>query len=77
MTSTPPNGPTIAETSDAATDSDEGRPLPFILRVAAEWIDIDDDSRLYEAVFFKQRMKLTGNVHATSAGEDVCFNDLG
>jgi hypothetical protein len=56
----------------------DNRPLPFVLRVAAEWMDIEEaidvDDR---ALFFRDRASLTGEVLATSGGADVEFSDIG
>ena len=53
------------------------RPLPFVVQVAAKWLDVSDDSHFYEALFFKERIKLTGNVYTTLGGQDIHFSDLG
>jgi hypothetical protein len=56
---------------------DDQRPLPFVVRVGANWIDKNDHSHFYEAVFYRERTRLTGDLSATSHGKDVQFSDIG
>jgi hypothetical protein len=56
----------------------DDRPLPFVLRVAAEWVNVQDAARLHDdALFFRRRTRLTGTLWTTSDGNDVEFSDIG
>ena len=56
----------------------DDRPLPFVLRVAAEWFDMENAPGPQDnALFFRARAALTGDVSVTSLGRDVQFSDLG
>ncbi len=56
----------------------EDRPLPFVLRVAAEWTDIKDLPGPSDgALFFRDRVSLTGDLSTTGDGLDVQFSDIG
>lgn len=51
------------------------RPLPFVVRVAAEWVEpseLDDAALLY-----RERTPLTGNLDVTARGGDVQVSDIG
>jgi hypothetical protein len=62
--------PTPAEADD--------RPVPFVLRVAADWVPVEDASGAHhEALFFRDRVPLTGTLSVTSDGRDVQFSDVG
>ncbi|ODU03424.1 MAG: hypothetical protein ABS81_14115 [Pseudonocardia sp. SCN 72-86] len=56
----------------------DGRDVPFVMRVAAEWIefsaadDVDDG-----AVVFRDRAVLTGALAVTREGHDVEVSDIG
>jgi hypothetical protein len=60
--------PTPAEADD--------RPVPFVLRVAADWVPVEDVSGA-QALFFRDRVPLTGTLSVTSDGRDVQFSDVG
>lgn len=56
------------------------RPVPFTLRVAVVWRDIDDavSSGSGDGVlFYRDRAVLTGDLESTSDGADVTVSDLG
>lgn len=54
------------------------RPLPFVLRVAAEWSAFKEHPDAGDGViFFQRRMALTGDLALTKKGADVQFSDLG
>lgn len=73
----PPTARNTTATDPAATDSG-ARPLPFVLRVAAEWMSIDDAPRDDDGQYlYRLRALLTGDVTLTSAGGDVSFTDVG
>ncbi|MBA3450535.1 MAG: hypothetical protein H0T18_04915 [Chloroflexia bacterium] len=56
----------------------EERPLPFVLRVAAEWTNIEDLPGPNDGVlFFRKRISLTGDLSSTEDGLDVQFSDIG
>jgi hypothetical protein len=56
----------------------DGRPLPFVLRVAAEWVDFDDITELDDGSgYFLRRGRLTGNLVVTTGGLDIEFSDIG
>jgi hypothetical protein len=62
----------------APEDERDDRPLPFILRVAAEWIDIDDSPGPDDnEIFYRKRARLTGFAGVTAAGDDVHISDVG
>lgn len=64
--------------SGPAGTAGDDRPLPFALRVAAEWISIEEAPRDDDGQYlFRQRALLTGNLVLTSAGSDVSFSDMG
>ena len=51
------------------------RPLPFVMRVAAEWTraaNADDGALVY-----RKRARLTGELATTATGRDVTFSDIG
>ncbi|MFJ8667352.1 hypothetical protein [Streptomyces sp. NPDC093600] len=55
-----------------------GRPLPFIMQVAGEWIDVSDIPFPNDpALLFRDRVPLTGNLNVTAGGSDVEFSDIG
>ena len=55
-----------------------GRPLPFALRVGAEWIEFDEISELDRGPgYFWTRGPLTGDLCVTANGLDVQFSDIG
>lgn len=61
----------------AGARSDD-RPLPFVLRVAAEWIDFQDITELDDGTgYFIKKGHLTGALSVTSDGRDVTFTDIG
>lgn len=54
------------------------RPLPFVLRVAARWIPVEEMPREEDGpLWFRERVELTGGVTLTGQGRDVHFTDLG
>jgi hypothetical protein len=60
------------------TDPADDYPLPFFLRVAAEWKDIDEFHQEEEMIGrYMRRAPLTGAVAFTGLHEDVQFSDLG
>lgn len=53
-------------------------PVPFTLRVAVVWRDIDDAASSGDGVlFYRDRAVLTGDLESTSDGADVTVSDLG
>jgi hypothetical protein len=55
-----------------------GRDVPFVVRVAAEWIEFTDSEDVDDgALAFRDRAALTGALAATSNGQDVEVSDLG
>lgn len=61
----------------AGIDTDD-RPVPFILRVAAQWHDLETaPGPQDDAIFFRRRARLTGTLASTHAGTDLQFSDLG
>jgi hypothetical protein len=53
------------------------RPLPFIVRVAAEWMDWEQAPREDDGVlWFRRQALLTGNVAVTGKDKDIQFSDL-
>lgn len=64
---------------DLAPDN-EGEPsvLPFVARVAAEWIDLAEATSTSDpALVFRQSAPLTGDLAVTANGNDVQFSDVG
>jgi hypothetical protein len=57
---------------------DNERPLPFVLRVAGEWVPIEKlpDHR-DEVLLLQSRANLTGSLCLTAGGTDVQFSDIG
>jgi hypothetical protein len=54
------------------------RAVPFVVRVAAEWIEFADaDDEDDGAIAFRDRASLTGALAVTSDGRDVEVSDLG
>ena len=55
------------------------RPVPFTIRVAADWTNLDDEDGLDddEFHFWIGRARLTGGLSTTSGGQDLQFSDLG
>jgi len=59
-------------------DPEEDNPLPFVVRVAAEWISWDQAPKESDGVLlYRRRASLTGTLVLTQNGEDVQFSDLG
>ena len=57
----------------------DDRPVPFVLRVAAEWRDLEEvsDSTQDGVLIYRERALLTGDLSSTRNGGDVTFSDLG
>jgi hypothetical protein len=63
---------------DPGAAAGDDRPLPFALRVAAEWMSIDEAPRDDDGQYlFRHRAALTGDLALTGGGRDVSFTDLG
>lgn len=58
---------------------DDNRPVPYVLRVAAEWRDLKDvpQSAQNGVLFYREHALLTGDLSSTANGRDVTFSDLG
>lgn len=56
----------------------ENAPLPFLVRVAAEWVHVTEtEFQSDSALVFRDRARLTGDLSATCDGKDVQFSDIG
>jgi hypothetical protein len=55
------------------------RPVPFTIRVAADWTNRNDEDRIADSEFhfWIGRARLTGALSITSDGQDLQFSDLG
>lgn len=60
--------------SDEPVTEPARRPVPFLLRVAVNWRDLDSFED--DALFFAKTAGLTGGVVLTSDGEDINMSDL-
>jgi hypothetical protein len=60
------------------SNEDDVRALPFVVKVAAEWLNFDDAAEIDDgAFFFRDRTRLTGVLVNTADGADVNFSDIG
>lgn len=59
--------------SPKSTPHDD-RPLPFVMRVAAEWQNFEEGDSV---LLFQGRAPLTGDLSVTADGSDVQFSDIG
>jgi hypothetical protein len=58
---------------------EDDRPVPFVLRIATEWRDIQEvsDTAQDGVLIYRERALLTGDLSSTANGRDVTFSDLG
>jgi hypothetical protein len=58
-------------------DVEQGRPIPFTIRVAALWTSIEQaPSEEDGQLLFSRRANLTGSPSTTNMNRDVAFSDL-
>lgn len=66
----------MSDNNDPSGSARDDRPLPFILRLIKDWTG-PETPRTPDALFFRQRALLTGELMMTSSGADIQFSDLG
>jgi hypothetical protein len=57
-------------------DDRAARPVPFVLLVATEWRDLAELADDSDALLYRERAPLTGDLALTGEKGDVTFTDL-